>query len=457
MEKIASINPSNKQILAEINSSSYQEIQVKVEMAQFAKIKWHEKGITNRIKILRDVFSEFQQRKQEIILLESIEMGSPLKETESNFDSTMRCANENFAVAEKYLSSEISFENSDEIHKVYHEPIGVSAVIIPWNFPFANFVWNGLQSLLAGNTIVLKHSEECPLIGQLIEEVLLRHLPEGVFSEVYGDGAIGSFLVDQNINMLSFTGSTTTGKLLYEKAGKKFIKSVMELGGSAPGIIFEDANCDLFIDEVCDLRLFNAGQCCDGLKRLIVHEKHFATIAEKISTIFSSKKIGNAQDKQTDIGPLVSKKQLDLLIFQIEEAKKRGANVLTGGNSLEKQLGGYFFEPTVLTNIKTDMRVWQEEVFGPVLPMMSFRTEQEAIDIANQTQYGLSAYIFTKNKDRADKIAKLIDAGMISINGKSYIRYTNPFGGYKYSGIGRLHGKYGFYDLTQRKVIATAK
>lgn len=455
MSKIISINPSNYQVLGEIRASTLSEIQSKVKTAHANKNYWRELGVAERVNILRNAFEEFKRRKSEIILLESMEMGAPVKETESNFDSSINCANWYFETAEKYLSPEITFETASQVHTVYHEPLGVSAVIIPWNFPFSNFIWNSIQSLIAGNTVILKHSEECPLLGKLIEDVLTHYLPEGVFSEVYGDGEVGSALVEQNINLLSFTGSSDTGKILFQKAGNKFIKSVMELGGSAPGIIFEDANCDLIIEEICDLRLFNAGQCCDGLKRLLVHESLFEKVIEKISAIFMNKKIGDAKDKQTEIGPLVSKKQLDLLISQMDDAIAKGAKVVTGGKSLEKELGGHYFMPTVLTQVSSNMKVWQEEVFGPVLPIISFKTEEEAIHLANQTRYGLGAYVFTENKDKALKIARSIESGMININGANYVNPRNPFGGYKYSGIGRVHGKYGFNEVTQCKVIAT--
>lgn len=454
MPQIVSINPSNYQVLGEVSSSTLSDIQSKVKMAHESKHHWHEIGVAERVKILKKALQEFEQRKQEIVILESTEMGTPINEAESNFKGSIQYANWFFDNAEKYLSPEITFAMKNQTHTVYHEPLGVAAIIIPWNFPFGNFIWNCLQSLIAGNTIILKHSEECPLSGKLIEEVLTKHLPKGVFNEVYGDGEVGSALVEQNINLLSFTGSSDVGKMLYQKAGSKFIKSVMELGGSAPGIIFEDANCDLAIAKICDLRLYNAGQCCDGLKRLLVHENIFEKIIPKISAIFSGKIVGNANDKQTEIGPLVSKKQLNSLISQVNDAIAKGAKVITGGKSLEKELGGSFFMPTVLTDVTTDMQVWMQEVFGPVLPIITFKTDEEAIQLANQTRYGLGAYLFTENKDKALKIARAIESGMVSINGVSYINPHNPFGGYKNSGMGRVNGKFGFHELTQPKVVA---
>src|SRR3989344_3801565 len=420
MQKLQSINPSNYQVLGSVDISTAKEIEDKVKLARDAQEKWAGLGVAERVSLLRKAFDDLKNKKVEFTLLEAREMGMPLNETLIDFDATFDYANWYFDNAEKYLGPETTFENDKEIHKVFREPIGVAAVIVPWNFPLANFVWGALQSLIAGNTIVFKYSEECPLSGRFIEDILNKHLPQGVFNEVYGAGEVGSALVNQDINMIAFTGSTKTGKYLYELAGKKFIKAVMELGGSAPGIVFEDADLDLAVGNVCFNRLLNQGQCCDGLKRLIVHEDVFDEVVKKVASTFSAKKIGNAEDKQTEVGPLVAKRQLDLLVSQVEDAKTKGAKVITGCNSLEEKLGGAFFEPTVLTDITNDMRVW-------------------------------------KDKERAGRVSQAIESGMVGINGTNYIMPFDPFGGYKNSGFGREHGRYGFHEVTQIKIIAKNK
>ncbi|MFA6089924.1 MAG: aldehyde dehydrogenase family protein, partial [Candidatus Woesearchaeota archaeon] len=200
----------------------------------------------------------------------------------------------------------------------------------------------------------IKTSEECPLCGKFIENIFSNNLPESVFNEIYGDSEVGKMLISQNINMIMFTGSTKTGQFLYKTAGEKFIKAVMELGGSAPGIVFEDANIDSAIENICFNRLFNSGQCCDGLKRLIVHKNIFNEIVEKLSLAFKNKKVGIAEDPNTEMGPLVAKRQLDLLISQVEDAKEKGANIVVGGGLLKNQFNGAFFELTILTNITKD-------------------------------------------------------------------------------------------------------
>lgn len=455
--KLVSINPSNYQELGSVETSTAEEVAAKVKAARATQPKWRDVGLQERIAALRKAFEEFKDHGEEFAQLQSREMGMPITEALQDIDGCMDYANWYFDNAEKYLSPETTFEDDKEIHQVFYEPTGVVAVIVPWNFPFANFVWGALQSLIAGNTVVFKHSEEVPLSGKFLEEVLTKYLPQGVFTQVYGDGEVGKQLIEQDIDMIAFTGSTKTGKFLYETAGKKFIKAVMELGGSAPGIIFEDADIEEAVGGTCDMRLLNAGQCCDGLKRLIVHESIVDQVTQKIADAFAAKKVGNAEDKNTQVGPLVAKRQLDLLIEQVEDAKSKGAKVVVGGNSLEDKLGGAFFEPTILTNTTKDMRVWNEEVFGPVLPIVTFRTEEEAIVLANETHYGLGSFVFTADKERANRVAAALETGMVSLNNANYVMPFNPFGGYKNSGMGREHGKYGFHEVTQIKVIAKNK
>lgn len=452
-----SINPSNYQVLGEVAASNRSDVKKKVKLALDKQKMWVDLGLEKRVRILRRAISGFKARKSDFTLLESKEMGMPINEALADYDGTLDFANWYLDNAYKYLSPETTFESKTEIHQVYREPIGVSAVIVPWNYPFLNFIWGTFQSLIAGNAVVFKHSEEVPLCGKLIEEIMSRHLPKGIFFEVYGGGKIGQMLVEQSVNMVGFVGSSKTGKFLYEIAGKKFIKAVMELGGSAPGVIFDGADIDAAVRSVCEFRLANAGQYCDGLKRLIVHKNIFDEVVEKLASTFSAKKIGAAEDKDTELGPLVAKRQLDLLVEQVKDAKAQGARVITGGNSLEKSLGGAFFQPTVLTKITSEMRVWKEEVFGPVLPVVKFSTEEEAVELANQTTYGLGSYVYTRDIKRAERVARQIQSGMVSINGLNYTTPWNPFGGYKNSGIGREHGKYGFHEVTQVKVVAKPK
>lgn len=455
--KITSVNPSTYEVLGEVEASSESEIQEKVKKAQAAKKGWKELGLEGRIAALRKVAAKLTERLDELASLASKEMGMPISQSKADVSDGIGFFNWYLDNAAKYISPEVIYEDEKIIQMVFYEPIGVAAVITPWNFPFSNFIWGAGQNLIVGNTVVYKTSEECPLSGKLQEEIILSAgLSEGVFSEVYGEGTVGDFLVHQDINLISFTGSTNVGKHLYQVGGEKFIKVVCELGGSAPGIVFADADLDEALEVIYFNRFTNCGQICDGLKRLIVHESIFDKVVEELRKKLESVKVGNAEDETTDLGPLVAKRQLELLEEQVKDALDKGAKVVTGGKRPEN-LNGAFYEPTLLTKITPDMRVWKEEVFGPVLPIISFKTGEEAIELANDTKYGLGSYVFTKDKQRADKVASQIEAGMVGINSASYLNACSPFGGYKDSGIGREHGKFGFSELTQVKVVATEK
>ncbi len=310
--------------------------------------------------------------------------------------------------------------------------------------------------MVAGNTVVFKHSEECPLTAQLIESVINSHLPKGVFNQIYGTGSEGDFLVHQAVDLICFTGSTKVGTYLYRQAAKKFVKAILEMGGSAPGVIFADADIDHILESIYFNRFLNSGQMCDALKRLLVHESIYEETVTKLKHLLQTKKLGDPANEITDIGPLVTQRQVILLEAQVKDAITKGAKIEIGGKR-PVHLHGAFFEPTLLTNVTSNMRVWKEEVFGPVLPILSFKTDTEAILLANDTSYGLGAYIYTQNEQKAQLIAKQLKSGMVSINGVSYLQPTDPFGGYKFSGKGREHGKFGFADVTQIKVVAKKK
>ncbi|MFH1290659.1 MAG: aldehyde dehydrogenase family protein [Nanoarchaeota archaeon] len=458
MVKITSTNPSkNYMKIGEVSVSTEKEVQEKVKNARVAKEEWNSIGLAKRVELLREVVAKFNEKKEELALLMSREMGKPISESVDDISSGVKFFNWYLDNAEKYLAPEVTFEDDKEIHRVYYEPVGVVAVIVPWNFPFSNFVWQVGQNLVVGNTIVFKHSEETALFGREIEKIFNESgLPGGVFNEVYGDGKVGDYLIHQDVDMICFTGSSKVGKQVYKVGAEKFIPVLMELGGSAPGIIFEDADIDKVLETVYICKYLSCGQVCDGLKRLIVHEKRFDEVVEKLKKLVESKKVGDAEDESVEIGPLVAKRQLELLQSQVEDAVSKGARIVAGGKTPDNLKGAYY-EPTLITNVKKDMRVWKEEVFGPVLPIVMFKTYDEAIKLANDTCYGLGGYVFTEDKNLFQKAASEIQSGMVCLNNASYVKPCNPFGGYKDSGLGREHGKYGFHDLCNIKVVAEEK
>ncbi len=353
MNKLISTNPSrNYQQIGTVNESSDDDIKLAVAKAHTAKKNWRDIGVAKRIEYLRQVVKDFEANKDKIMSLQAEEMGMPLKETGEDFDFSMEYLNSYLDTAELHLKPIVTVDTDEEIHIVVREPYGVAACIVPWNFPLANFVWGCGQNLVAGNVIVFKHSEETPLCGQLIAEVVTKALPDGVFQEVYGGGSVGERLVNSNINLICFTGSTKTGSRINELASKRFIPTSMELGGSAPGLVFEDCDIEDVAEHIFTQRYMNCGQMCDGLKRLIVHESKLNEIKKVLIDIANSKKVGDALNEETDIGPLVAKRQLELLEEQVQDAVAKGAKVLIGGKRPEGLRGAYY-EPTIIEKVLT--------------------------------------------------------------------------------------------------------
>ncbi len=458
MTKLVSTNPAkNYEKIGWVNITTLKEIREKISLAQKAKTDWKDMGVEKRMIYVREIYDKLMKRKEGLI--ESIirETGKCLKDAHIEIDRYGKGFKWFLENAEASLKDEITFEDEKTIHKIVYEPFGVAAVITPWNYPFGMFVWGVIPNLLAGNVVIFKHSEECPLTGRLIEEIIkTTELPKGVFSEVYGNGKTGRLLIKQNINLIWFTGSSAVGKEIYKEAAQKFIKAVLEMGGSNPGIIFEDADIDRFIDKIYAKRFIVCGQTCDALKRLIVHESLFDEVVRKIKIKIEEKRVGDPEDEATDIGSLVAKRQADLLDLQVKDAIKKGAKVITGGKT-PKNLKGAYYLPTVLTKVTKNMRVWNEETFGPVLVIVPFKTEEEAINLANDTRYGLGSLIFTADKERAKRLSAKLESGTVEINSAIHWISCNPFGGYKESGMGREHGKHGFQELTQIKVVSMEK
>ena len=456
MKKLISTNPAkNYEVIGRVDVSTNEEIKEKVELANKAKLAWKELGVKKRIEFLKPICEEFKKRKSELSLLITKEMGKPI--IEAKIDGFLEEFDWFLDNGEKALADEITHEDEKSIHKITYEPYGVAAVITPWNFPVGMFIWGTIPNLIAGNTVVFKISEECPFVGKLIEEIMnSKDLPRGVFSEIYGDGSVGKKLAESNVNLIWFTGSTKVGKLLYKIAAEKFIKAVLEMGGSSPAVLFEDVDVPDLIPEIYTERFRNCGQVCDAVKRLIIHESIFDKVVDGLKQEIEKKIIGDPSSEKTQIGSLVAKRQLDLLEGQVKDALEKGAKIIIGGKVPEK-LSGAFYEPTILTNITKDMRVWTEEVFGPVLPIVSFKTEEEAIELANDTSYGLGSRVYSKDIERAKRVASKIEAGTVEINHGSRWLPCNPFGGFKSSGMGREHGIVGFRELCQIKVISMGK
>ncbi|MBN1915444.1 aldehyde dehydrogenase family protein [Candidatus Dojkabacteria bacterium] len=456
--KLISTNPANSyKKIGEVKVSTPEEIDGKVLQANKSKELWKKFGVKERVKLLTPIRDEFKERTQEIAELISIETGKVITESLSEvtrYTDELTWFLENGEIA---LKDKTTLDDETSLHWMTYEPYGVCASIAPWNFPFGMSIWGIFPNLIVGNTVVFKISEETPLVGELLEEIINKHnLPTGVFSEVYGGADVGKYLTKSDINLMWFTGSTRTGQSLYKTAADKLINVVLEMGGSNPCIVFEDANIEQTTPVIFTGRFRNCGQVCTSLKRLIAHEEIATPLINELQELTEKQKIGNPLDPKTDLGSLVAERQLRSLDIQLKDALDKGAKIIAQ-STLSKDLKGAFFPPTLLTGITPDMKVWYEEVFGPILPIVTFRAEKEAIKLANDTVYGLGARIISKDLARAKRVASKIDAGTIAINYESRFLACDPFGGYKNSGIGRERGIHGLQELCQIKVVQTSK
>lgn len=460
MNKLQSTNPSiGYKVIAEVEISTQQDVINAVALAHKASEAWKALTITERIKALSSFVNKCRQRTEDLARIISEETGRPIFSSRADVTKGLDCFDAYFETAEEYLAPKITQETDKELHTVFREPWGVIATICPWNFPFTNVAWQCGQALLAGNTIVFKNSEENPLFAKLLAEIIEQsELPDGVFNIVYGAGDVGELLAQAEVDKISFTGSFAVGHKLTKIAAEKFIPITTELGGSNPYIVFEDALLDeADIENIYSRRFLHSGQFCTSVKRLIVHESKVDEVVEKLAKVTASKKIGDPLDEDTELGPVVAKRQLEKLEAQVKDAVDKGAKVVTGGKR-PPGLDGAFYEPTILTNVTKEMRVWTEETFGPVLPVVTFKTEDEAVELANDTEYGLSSYVLTNDKELFNRLAPRLQAGMIAQ--KSVINLLagqNPFGGYKHSGMGRENGEQGFHDATQIKLVSQFK
>lgn len=456
MAKLISTNPANNyQIIWEVEISSDQEIKDKVELANKAKTQWKELGIKKRIEFLRPICNEFKQRSTEIAELISKETGKTINESFDEVNSYLEEFEWFMNNAESWLKDEITYEDNSSIHKIVYEPFGITAVISPWNFPLGMAIRGIIPNLIAWNVVVFKISEECPLVWKLIEDVMNNHnLPKWVFSEVYGAGSVWEQLSKSDIDLIWFTWSTKVWQLLYKTAWEKFIKAILEMWWSNPCVVFDDIDVTSFLNTIYNWRFQNCGQVCDAIKRLIVHENIFDEVVLGLKNLIESKKVGNPFEKDTDIWSLVSEKQLILLENQVKDTLAKWAKIITGCSD---KLKWAFYEPTILTNISTDMTVWNEEIFGPVLPIIKFKTEEQAINLANDTIYWLGARVISKDLERAKRVASKINAWTVEINQANRWLSCNPFGWYKKSWMGREHWVIWFRELCQVKVVSMGK
>lgn len=460
MNTIKSINPADGSLVGETPVTTDVELKEMVRKSQTAFSKWKLTSFSERAKYLVKLNELLKNNQDEIAKLTTLEMGKPLKEAREDVDFEVDFIKYYAENAEKILGEKVIGEDDRAVYKLVYEPWGVVASIAPWNFPIAMASSGITAQLMAGNTVIFKPSEYTTLTQKMFVDLFKQTgLPEGVLQLAVGGGDVGAALVDSHINFVWFTGSTKVGQDIYKKCADKFIKCALELGGSSPAIVFADCIFSAAVETVFMARFFNCGQVCSAVKRLFVEKSIYMKFVQALTDKVKQVRVGDPMDPKTTIGPLVSRKQLDTLLNQVQDAKDKGAKFMAGGSQIsnDKYALGYFFEPTIAVNVTPKMKLYTEEIFGPVLPIIPFENESEAIKMANDTPYGLTAEIFTSDKIKASRIARMLDAGGISVNGDVIYSPQCPIGGFKKSGIGREYGEEGFKELAQLKYICEYK
>ncbi|MBA2526022.1 MAG: betaine-aldehyde dehydrogenase [Pyrinomonadaceae bacterium] len=453
-------NPATGENLAEVAEADKADIDKAVSAARRAfEGKWSKMSARDRGRILYKLSKLIEEHSSELAALETADNGKPIKES-TYVDLPQVAENfEYFAGWATKIEGETIPVPGQMFNYTLREPVGVCGQIIPWNFPLLMAAWKLAPALAAGNTVVLKPAEQTPVtameLGKLIQEA---GFPEGVVNIVpgYGETAGAALAAHPGIDKIAFTGSTEVGKLIAKAAAENLTKVSLELGGKAPNIVFADADMDQAVNGAMMGIFFNQGQVCCAGSRLFVEEKvkdeFLGLLKEKASRI----NVGDPMDKATHMGPQVSAEQLSRIKSYVDVAQKEGATVLSGGESPKLEGAfqkGYFFQPTIFSDVNNQMRVAQEEIFGPVVSVITFRDEDDLIKQANDTIYGLSAGIWTRDITRAHRFAKEIKAGVVWINTFNMFNAASPFGGYKQSGYGREMGKHALEMYTHVKSV----
>ncbi len=448
------INPSNEECFATISLGSKEDTDEAVNAAKNAFIKWKETSKEERIKLLEKLLKIYKKRFNEMTEAITMEMGSPIDYSSSTHTVSGQSHLEDFILRLKDFNFEEHFDEKSNNY-ISYEPIGVCGLITPWNWPINQIALKVVPALATGCTMILKPSEIAPISAMLFAEMINEAgFPKGVFNLINGDGSgVGTYISGHSdIDMVSFTGSTRAGKLISKNAANTIKRVCLELGGKGGNIVFADSYPDAVRDGIRNV-MSNSGQSCDAPTRMLVEKSIYKRAIKEAADEAKLIKVDLASKKGNHIGPVVSKTQYDKIINLIKSGINEGATLAAGGPDLPNNLNkGYFIKPTIFTNVTNDMEIAKKEIFGPVLSIIPFDTEEEAIKITNDTEYGLGNYLQTEDKEKAKRVAKKLRSGIVYINGNGADAGT-PFGGYRQSGNGREGGKWGLEEFLEVKTI----
>jgi len=450
LSQITTVNPATGEDIANYSEMDKNQVFDLVGKAKRAYPEW-KKDYEKRRGYVYNLVEYLKKNKTELAKVATSEMGKPLKESIGEVEKCAWALEFYADHGDSFLSDEVLNTDARKSFLTF-EPLGVIGSIMPWNFPYWQALRFAAPCLMAGNVIVMKPSRVTMQSGIEIEKAFTESgMPDGIFQTVVGSVESANHLIDSDVNAVTFTGSTNAGAKVGERAAKHLKKCVLELGGSDPFIVLDDAIIEKAAEGAVKGRFINCGQSCVASKRFFVGKN----IAEEFIELFIKKasqlKIGDPMSIETDIGPLSSKDGLETISGIVEDAKEKGAEILLGGSQIEGK--GFFYKPTILKNVKSNMRIAQEETFGPVAPITIVENESEAVKLANESEFGLGASIWTKDLAKADKMSRRIESGIVSVNNVVISDPRIPFGGIKHSGFGRELSRYGMLEFVNLKSV----
>jgi acyl-CoA reductase-like NAD-dependent aldehyde dehydrogenase len=456
--KVSSVNPATGEVLRELESAGEIEVQAAVAQAHAAQVAWAESGVRRRVTVLREFQRRLLEKKSEIAEAITREAGKPVAEAlTTEVLVVLDAARFLIENAHRLLRDEPlphgSLATKLKSGRLVRESYGVVGIISPWNYPFSIPATEALAALVAGNAVVLKPSEFASLVALELQSLLrAAGVPRDVFQVVVGDGATGAALVHSKIDKLVFTGSVATGKRIAAIAAERLLPVVLELGGKDPMLVLDDADVDVVSSAAVWGAFVNAGQTCLSVERCYVHRSRYEEFLRACVEKTNKLRVGNGMDRETDVGPMIHERQVQIVEAHVEDAVARGSRLLAGGSRLP-QLGKNFYKPTVLADVTHEMRIMREETFGPVLPVMAFDTDDEAVRLANDSEYGLAASVWTRSSERGEHLARSIHAGTVMVNDviSCFGISEAPHGGVKSSGVGRTHGRFGLDEMVRLK------
>ncbi|WP_035185912.1 aldehyde dehydrogenase [Alteribacter aurantiacus] len=449
------INPATEETISQVVKGTESDARKAIEAAFEAQKSWEQTPAVERASYLNVIADKLEENVDDFARLLTDEQGKTLAFAKEEIETTVEYFRYMAGFARRVEGDVVPSDSPNENIIVLKKPIGVVTGIVPWNFPMMVLARKVAPAIVTGCTVVIKPSQQTPLTAIKFTELLHEHvgLPKGVFNLVTGSGSsVGDELAsNEKVGMVSLTGSFPAGSKVMEAASKKIVKVNLELGGKAPAIVTEHANLDLAVDKVIESRIINSGQVCTNAERVYVHESIADRFIDKITSKMSELRYGNPLEEGMDFGPLVSEDQVKDVEEAVEKAKSDGARVLTGGKRADMDKG-YFFEPTVITGVEQQMDILQEEIFGPVLPIATYKDLDDAIALANDSVYGLSSSIFSENYHEVMRAINELKFGEVFVNREHFEALQGYHAGWRQSGLGGADGKYGVEEYLQTTV-----